>query len=119
MSDTPQGSNWWKASDGRWYPPEQQPQFKASAAGRPASATVEQLGRSGLSTIFAIVGAVILIGGVLVGLILLAEGGSSAGFGVGIALGSILQACFFFAISEVLKYLKAIATLQATSAAGR
>ena len=25
MSDAPQGDGWWQASDGRWYPPEQQP----------------------------------------------------------------------------------------------
>ena len=25
MSDTSQGPGWWRASDGRWYPPEQQP----------------------------------------------------------------------------------------------
>jgi hypothetical protein len=26
MSDQPAGPNWWQASDGRWYPPEQSPQ---------------------------------------------------------------------------------------------
>lgn len=25
MSDTPQGQNWWRATDGKWYPPEQLP----------------------------------------------------------------------------------------------
>lgn len=25
MSETSQGEGWWKASDGRWYPPERQP----------------------------------------------------------------------------------------------
>ena len=25
MSDTPQGPNWWQASDGKWYPPEAHP----------------------------------------------------------------------------------------------
>jgi hypothetical protein len=25
VSDTPQGPGWWQASDGKWYPPEQQP----------------------------------------------------------------------------------------------
>lgn len=25
MSDTSQGEGWWQASDGKWYPPEQQP----------------------------------------------------------------------------------------------
>jgi hypothetical protein len=27
MSQQPQGPGWWQASDGRWYPPEQHPQF--------------------------------------------------------------------------------------------
>jgi hypothetical protein len=27
MSDTSQGPNWWQASDGRWYPPEQHPGY--------------------------------------------------------------------------------------------
>ena len=25
MSDVPPGPGWWKASDGNWYPPDQQP----------------------------------------------------------------------------------------------
>jgi hypothetical protein len=28
MSDTPRGSDWWRASDGKWYPPEQHPQYR-------------------------------------------------------------------------------------------
>lgn len=31
MSDTPQGENWRRASDGRWYPPEQQPDYRQLA----------------------------------------------------------------------------------------
>ena len=27
MSDTSQGPGWWQASDGRWYPPQQQPGY--------------------------------------------------------------------------------------------
>ncbi len=33
MSDTPQGSDWWQASDGKWYPP-QSATPAAPAAGR-------------------------------------------------------------------------------------
>lgn len=42
MSDTSQGPGWWQASDGKWYPPEQQqpqapqygaPQYGAAVAG--------------------------------------------------------------------------------------
>jgi hypothetical protein len=28
MSDTQQGPNWWKASDGKWYPPESHPDYR-------------------------------------------------------------------------------------------
>jgi hypothetical protein len=35
MSDTPQGPGWWHANDGRWYPPEQHPNFEAPAPPSP------------------------------------------------------------------------------------
>ena len=28
MSETSQGPGWWRASDGRWYPPEQHPHYQ-------------------------------------------------------------------------------------------
>ncbi|HVM08329.1 MAG TPA: hypothetical protein VM345_07705 [Acidimicrobiales bacterium] len=28
MSDTPVGADWWQASDGKWYPPEQHPDYR-------------------------------------------------------------------------------------------
>ena len=31
VSDQPQGPNWWQASDGRWYPPEQHPSVRSQA----------------------------------------------------------------------------------------
>jgi hypothetical protein len=31
MSDTQQGAGWWQASDGKWYAPEQHPDYKAEA----------------------------------------------------------------------------------------
>lgn len=34
MSDTPQGANWWQASDGRWYPPEAHPAGGQAGAGQ-------------------------------------------------------------------------------------
>jgi hypothetical protein len=38
MSDVSQGDGWWQASDGKWYPPEQQPAAQApSAAGAPVA----------------------------------------------------------------------------------
>lgn len=36
MSDTSQGPGWWQASDGKWYPPEQQPGYQPDQAGQPA-----------------------------------------------------------------------------------
>lgn len=30
MSDVSQGPGWWLASDGRWYPPETHPQYRAA-----------------------------------------------------------------------------------------
>jgi hypothetical protein len=32
MSDTQQGAGWWQASDGKWYPPEQHPDYGAEGA---------------------------------------------------------------------------------------
>ncbi|CAB4322991.1 MAG: hypothetical protein F2520_03655 [Actinobacteria bacterium] len=37
MSDTSQGDGWWQASNGKWYPPDQQPGTSSSGAS-PASA---------------------------------------------------------------------------------
>ena len=31
MSDQSQGPGWWQASDGKWYAPEQHPDFDADA----------------------------------------------------------------------------------------
>lgn len=39
MSDTQQGAGWWQASDGKWYPPEQHPNYGAEAV-PPASSEV-------------------------------------------------------------------------------
>lgn len=35
MSDHPQGPQWWQASDGRWYPPEQHPNAQHAAVKYP------------------------------------------------------------------------------------
>lgn len=32
MSDTPQGPQWWQATDGRWYPPEWHPHYSPPAS---------------------------------------------------------------------------------------
>ncbi|MEY2435021.1 MAG: hypothetical protein QOC92_4746, partial [Acidimicrobiaceae bacterium] len=31
MSDSTQGPGWWQAADGKWYPPEQHPDFQPAA----------------------------------------------------------------------------------------
>jgi cytoskeletal protein RodZ len=35
MSDTSQGPGWWQASDQKWYPPEQHPNYQAPAPAAP------------------------------------------------------------------------------------
>ncbi|MFA5565535.1 MAG: DUF6777 domain-containing protein [Acidimicrobiia bacterium] len=35
MSDTPQGPGWWKASDDKWYPPEQHPDYQGGSSPDP------------------------------------------------------------------------------------
>lgn len=42
MSTESQGPGWWLASDGRWYPPEQQPGVVATAAPSPPATTYVQ-----------------------------------------------------------------------------
>src|SRR4051794_22851231 len=31
MSDSTQGEGWWQASDGKWYPPDQHPEYTGGA----------------------------------------------------------------------------------------
>lgn len=38
MSDTSQGEGWWRASDGKWYPPESHPDYVPPAAPTPPPA---------------------------------------------------------------------------------
>ena len=39
MSDTSQGPGWWQASDGKWYPPDQQPGVAPPLSPAPGVAT--------------------------------------------------------------------------------
>lgn len=41
MSDTPQGPDWWQASDGKWYPPEQTPGGGAAGGGGGVPGTLD------------------------------------------------------------------------------
>lgn len=74
MSDMPQGAGWWQASDGRWYPPEQHPDFRATlpppgAAGfGPPGVGAPGVGapgvpaqRSGLSTVQKVLIGVVVV----------------------------------------------------------
>ena len=46
MSDVSNGPGWWQASDGKWYPPEQQPGYQASSPPPSASSTHGSSGRA-------------------------------------------------------------------------
>jgi len=47
MSDVSQGAGWWRASDGKWYPPESHPDYGAPQPHpAPASNAPEQLSES-------------------------------------------------------------------------
>jgi uncharacterized membrane protein len=47
MSDTPQGEGWWQASDGKWYPPQQQPGTPAAGGAGYAGGTPGGMGQPG------------------------------------------------------------------------
>lgn len=40
MSDKSQGPGWWLATNGKWYAPEQHPDYVASPARAPSSCSV-------------------------------------------------------------------------------
>ena len=46
MSDVSNGPGWWQASDGKWYPPEQQPGYQASSPPPAASSPHGSSGRT-------------------------------------------------------------------------
>lgn len=41
MADTSQGAGWWQASDGKWYPPEQHPNYRPPPPPRPPNSPTE------------------------------------------------------------------------------
>lgn len=49
MSDTSQGEGWWQASDGKWYPPEEQPSTGAAPEPQVAAAAAGQSGEPALA----------------------------------------------------------------------
>ncbi len=76
MSDAPQGADWWQTSEGKWYPPEQHPDYTAppgsqpSASAQPVPASSEEPGtqdRTAHNGTLIVVGAVVLLLVVLCG----------------------------------------------------
>lgn len=70
MSDSWQGPGWWKAQDGKWYPPELHP-TGSPLHGKPPS------GRTTLVTVLAAIGLIslVLLGGCVASAVLLARTG--------------------------------------------
>lgn len=76
MSDAPQGPGWWQASDGKWYPPEQQPAGGAPSGPPPAGGPVPggavklDVGTAisyGFNKFFANIGALLILLLVIIG----------------------------------------------------
>ncbi len=70
MSDTPQGSDWWQASDGKWYPPEQAPGGGASPSGGGGGAVTLDVGAAlsyGWNKFIQYIGQILIIFLVIVG----------------------------------------------------
>jgi hypothetical protein len=64
MSDISQGPGWWQASDGKWYPPEQQPAAPAPAPGGGVSGGGVNLGAAlsyGWNKFVANIGPILVI----------------------------------------------------------
>ena len=65
MSDFQQGPDWWRASDGKWYPPQQHPQagYSQPAAPAPAYAPSPPPAKgSGAKTALIVFGVLALLG---------------------------------------------------------
>lgn len=60
MSDFPQGSDWWKATDGRWYPPPATGDGEPPEAPSPKPDPVQQWGRRIGFGVFAVAMAAIV-----------------------------------------------------------
>jgi hypothetical protein len=65
MSMEPPGPGWWRASDGRWYPPQPRPAYPPQPFGAGPPAPQKKRGNHGVLIAVLIVVAVVLAGGVL------------------------------------------------------
>jgi hypothetical protein len=64
VSNRPQGSGWWRASDGRWYPPQPQQGYQPPPQGYqppPQGASGPPRKNSGVKVILIVVGVVFLV----------------------------------------------------------
>src|SRR6266700_3558538 len=96
MSDTAQGSGWWQASDGRWYPPDARPgvppppeaasdgwaqpsvsQYRTSTNGFAVAALV--LGIIGIPAVLVLVGLLLAVLALIFGLVARSQIQRSAG----------------------------------------
>jgi len=65
MSMQPQGPGWWRASDGRWYPPQPRPAYPPQSFGAVPPVPPKKSGNHGVLIAVLIVVAVVLVGGAL------------------------------------------------------
>lgn len=65
MSMQPQGPGWWRASDGRWYPPQPRQTYPPQPFGAGALVPQKKSGGHGVLIAVLIVVAVVLVAGVL------------------------------------------------------
>jgi hypothetical protein len=65
MSMQPRGPDWWRASDGRWYPPQPRPAYPPQPFGAGPPVPQKKRGNHGVLIAVLIVVAVVLIAGVL------------------------------------------------------
>src|SRR5215207_3042849 len=65
MSMEPRGPGWWRASDGRWYPPQPRPAYPPQPFGAGPPVPQKKRGNHGVLIAVLIVVAVVLGGGVL------------------------------------------------------
>jgi hypothetical protein len=65
MSMQPQGPGWWRASDGRWYPPQPRPAYPPQPFRAGPPVPQKKSGGHGVLIAVLIVVAVVLVGGVL------------------------------------------------------
>lgn len=123
MSDSPEGPNWWQASDGKWYPPEQQPGYQSAAGGAGGAGGGLDIG-SALGygwnkfvqnigewiIIWLVMLAVFILSGVVGGVVVV---GSIATGGMAFRFVYLLTQIFFGAVSGVVFIAIAKAALAA------